>query len=215
MSATLYYVHDPMCSWCWGYRSSWEALKAELPASVSVRYLVGGLAPDCDEPMPLALRVKIKAIWHQIQDLLGTEFNFDFWTANTPRRSTFIACRAVLAAGKQQAGEAMMKAIQEAYYLRAMNPSNRHILVELAGELNLDTVAFAAELDSSDNQAEFAHEREKAMRFGINGFPSLVLESDNGFRLIDIDYQDHRVSLAQILGEGRRAENCGTVAQPG
>ncbi|MFT6977114.1 MAG: putative protein-disulfide isomerase, partial [Shewanella psychromarinicola] len=25
-NTTLYYVHDPMCSWCWGYRPTWDTL---------------------------------------------------------------------------------------------------------------------------------------------------------------------------------------------
>jgi protein-disulfide isomerase-like protein with CxxC motif len=53
----------------------------------------------------------------------GTEFNFDFWTKCQPRRDTYKACRAVIAASQQNAEEAMIEAIQKAYYLRAMNPS--------------------------------------------------------------------------------------------
>ena len=54
MQAILYYLHDPMCSWCWGYRPTWLKLKAALPHYVQVEYLLGGLAPDNDEPMPVA-----------------------------------------------------------------------------------------------------------------------------------------------------------------
>ena len=25
--ATLYYVYDPMCSWCWGYKPTWDKVK--------------------------------------------------------------------------------------------------------------------------------------------------------------------------------------------
>ncbi|MDF4306582.1 DsbA family protein, partial [Vibrio parahaemolyticus] len=27
MDIKLYYVHDPMCSWCWGYKPTIEKLK--------------------------------------------------------------------------------------------------------------------------------------------------------------------------------------------
>ena len=100
----LYYVLDPMCSWCWAFRSSWLALLEELPDSVTVRYVLGGLAPDSDEPMPQAQRESIRQIWQSIAQRTGTEFNLDFWTRNTPRRSTYPACRAVIAAASSLVG---------------------------------------------------------------------------------------------------------------
>ena len=45
----LVYVHDPMCSWCWGYAPSWHKLKAALESKLVVEYKVGGLAPDSQE----------------------------------------------------------------------------------------------------------------------------------------------------------------------
>lgn len=55
--STLYYVHDPMCSWCWGYHPVWQQLQQMLaqqwPTQLTIRYLVGGLAADSDQPMPL------------------------------------------------------------------------------------------------------------------------------------------------------------------
>ncbi|MBE8572891.1 DsbA family protein, partial [Vibrio sp. OPT46] len=31
MDIKLYYVHDPMCSWCWGYKPTLDKLKQQLP----------------------------------------------------------------------------------------------------------------------------------------------------------------------------------------
>ena len=43
--ATLYYVHDPMCSWCWGFAPVWQEVRERLTDSpVQVKYLLGGLA---------------------------------------------------------------------------------------------------------------------------------------------------------------------------
>ena len=128
--ATLYFYHDPMCSWCWGYRSVSDQIFAALPDNVELVKIVGGLAPDSNEPMPESLRQKLPMVWQEIHDLLGTEFNFDFWTQCEPRRSTYPACRAVLAAGEQDRYDDMSDAIQRAYYLRAMNPSDVDTLAQ-------------------------------------------------------------------------------------
>ena len=42
MALTIYLIIDPMCSWCWGFRSVWHEFQSELPATVSVADLMGG-----------------------------------------------------------------------------------------------------------------------------------------------------------------------------
>ncbi len=148
--------------------------------------------------MPAAQRDAIAGYWRRIEDLLGTTFNHDFWTDCEPRRSTYPACRAVIAAAKQGREEDMILAIQEAYYLRAKNPSDTDTLRQLAVELELDAEVFDTDLESSDTEAELRRQIGFARRSGTSGFPSLALE--NGGRLIPVavDYKDHTATLAEI-----------------
>jgi putative protein-disulfide isomerase len=196
--ATLYYFHDPMCSWCWGYRPVSDRLFSALPAGVDLSKIVGGLAPDSDAPMPEKLRVGLPQAWQKIHDLLGTEFNFDFWTECEPRRSTYPACRAVLAAGKQDRYDEMIDAIQRAYYLRAMNPSDLETLEQLAIELDLDGDMFAADIRSPDVEADLQRQVSFARQSPIDGFPSLVLELDGSMVPITRDYADPRPTLEHV-----------------
>jgi putative protein-disulfide isomerase len=135
---TLYLYHDPMCSWCWAYRPVSDQLERALPPEIRLEKILGGLAPDSDRPMPDDMREKLQRTWRRIHQMLGTEFNFDFWSDCAPRRSTYPACRSVIAAGYQNASDRMIDAIQQAYYLRAMNPSDLETLETLAEEINLD-----------------------------------------------------------------------------
>jgi len=196
--ATLYFYHDPMCSWCWGYRPVSDRLLSSLPVGVSLRKIVGGLAPDSDEPMPENLLVGLPRAWQKIHELLDTEFNFDFWTECKPRRSTYPACRAVLAAGEQDRYDEMTDAIQRAYYLRAMNPSDLETLELLAQELDLDTDKFAADIRSPDIEADLQRQVQFARQSPIDGFPSLVLEVDGSMITITRDYADPRPTLEHV-----------------
>ena len=204
MSATLYYIHDPMCSWCWGYRPVWDALQKKLTASLPVEYVAGGLAPDTDTPMPMELQLTIQSHWSNIQKKLGTEFNFDFWEKNTPRRSTYMACRAAIAANNQGYQVAMIDAIQRAYYLRALNPSDSEVLVRLAQELCNQGLAiyvaqFSADLISSKTQAELERQTLLARQLSVQGFPSLVLECDGQRQSISVDYKDASLTQSEIM----------------
>jgi len=198
MLAILYHVHDPMCSWCWGFRRSWDALRAALPGSVQVVNVVGGLAPDSHEPMPREQREAIAGYWAQIAEEVGAEFNFDFWTRCEPRRSTYPACRAVIAASWQDRGEAMIDAIQRAYYLRAMNPSDNSTLVHLAREMELDSARFNADLGSEQTERELQRNFELRRRLNVYSFPSLVLETESGLYPVPHDYHSMASSLETI-----------------
>jgi len=200
-SATvLFYVHDPMCSWCWAYRPVLLKLRENLPAEVRWQNVLGGLAPDSDQPMPESTRQMVQAHWRQIQTSVGTEFNFDFWTSCQPRRDTYKACRAVIAASMQAAEEEMIEAIQKAYYLRAMNPSEPATLAGLAGELGLDRSAFERDLGSDATGLELQRQLALRRKIGVRSFPSLVLRHQGAITAIGHDYHDYRPSLAEITG---------------
>jgi putative protein-disulfide isomerase len=201
MTLTLYYFHDPMCSWCWAFRPRWQEITAGLPDHVGYRRVLGGLAPDTDQAMPKEMQAKLRAIWQTIQQTVpGTPFNFEFWEKCAPRRSTYAACRAVIAARRQHPGceENMILAIQQAYYLEARNPADRNTLIELAVEIGLDKAHFAWDMDSPAVHEELLAEIEFTRRLEVKGFPTLLLEKEGVFTAIPHDYHDAGAVLDQV-----------------
>ena len=197
----LYYVHDPMCSWCWAFRPTLTKILVGLPPHIQVQYLVGGLAPDSDAPIDKSTQTMIQKHWHTIEKKVpGTKFNFDFWTNDTARRSTYPACRAVLAAKAQDPDkeDAMIFAIQQAYYLNAQNPSNDDTLSHCATSIGLDTAQFQQDLHAEHTQQQLQHDTRQAQSMGVYSFPSLVLEENGQLKPIAIDY-NHADNILQQL----------------
>ncbi len=190
-----------MCSWCWGFAPVLDELMDQMPDHIEVVRLVGGLAPDSDLPMPDETRAYVQRQWRRIEEVIpGRQFNFDFWSKCQPRRSTYPACRAVIAAREQ--GEdndvLMTKAIQRAYYEQARNPSDTETLVDLAGEIGLDAGIFANALTSTAVDEQLDREIGHSRALGARGFPSLVLVDGDISRLIRIDYLDSAPMLAAV-----------------
>ena len=198
---TLHFVHDPMCSWCYAFVPTWRLIQAALPDSISVEYILGGLAPDSDRPMSPHAQVYIQENWRRIQSIApDTEFNFEFWTRCIPRRSTYPACRAVLAAkyfGPHHE-EAMIEKIQVAYYREARNPSDVDTLCELAGEVGLNVEGFREWMEGDTCEAMLESNLQKTRALGVTGFPSLVLEMDHRYAIIPHDYTDPQITLAAV-----------------
>lgn len=190
-----------MCSWCWGFHPVLQKIEQQLDNKVSMQYVLGGLAPDSHAPMPDEMQLFLQKTWRTIENKIpGTHFNFDFWTQCQPRRSTYPACRAVIAAKKQDISseKAIINKIQKAYYLNAKNPSDDDTLIEIANNLTLDSEIFIIDLNSEETQSVLFQEIKLSQQLGAQGFPSLILENKKGCTLLQIDYNNAENILEQI-----------------
>ena len=191
-----------MCSWCWGFAPTRQIVRDNLPSQIEWIPLLGGLAPDSDEPMTEETKGYVQKAWHTIQERIpGTDFNFDFWNKCAPRRSTYPACRAVIAARNTSADSELsyIRALQEAYYLRAMNPSDTATHIRLAGELGLDTKTFEQHLIDPKTHQTLLDEIAFARSIGGDSFPSLiVVDSQNQAHSLTIHYTDPQRILDDI-----------------
>jgi putative protein-disulfide isomerase len=195
--ALLYYVADPMCSWCWGFHPVLEAVAGALPSDVPIRYVMGGLARDTDEPMPEEMRAHIQEQWRRVAERTGATFNWGFWTRCAPRRATYPACRAVLAAAAQQpgAGPAMFHAIQRAYYVEARNPSDPATLIALAGAQGLDADRFSKDLVSPEIDRRLHEDFALRRSLHADKFPTLILEHNEDQVWLAYGYEDRDVVM--------------------
>jgi len=185
------YVLDPMCSWCWAFSDTVHELQRSYPFPWTL--LMGGLAPDSNEPMPIEMQQKLQSIWQHIEQQTGTPFNYDFWSNNTPKRSTYASCRAVISAEELSPGSGleMTRLIQNAYYLNAKNPSELDTLIELAQQQGLDISAFKTLMSSPETQRQLEKQINASHGLGAQGFPSLFIETKEGIiKALSYGYTD-------------------------
>jgi putative protein-disulfide isomerase len=168
---------------------------------MQIRRMVGGLAPDSDAPMPAAMRTMLQQTWHRIEQTIpGTKFNFEFWQKCSPRRSTYPANRAVIAAREQgdEYDAKMTARIQRAYYLEAKNPSDNSTLIDLAADIGLDSEQFSTSLVADSTEEKLSTEIQATREMGIDSFPSMVVLKADGLRHIGLNYTHPEVMLREI-----------------
>ena len=190
-----------MCSWCWGFSKTWSVIKSSLSDEIKIHYVMGGLAPDSNEPMTDEMRDYIQTMWRKIErSVPGTKFNYDFWTNCSPRRSTYLACRAVIAIRKQNPSleERMINLIQHAYYIDAKNPSDDSTLIGLASKLDIDIEQFKKTLNDNLTRSLLLKDISIAKQLDAQGFPSLFYKDSKEIRPLQIDYNNPRIILDQI-----------------
>ena len=191
---------DPMCSWCWAFAKPLARFLERHP-ELPIQYVMGGLAPDSDEPMDLSMRSKLQSIWHHIEESTGTEFNHQFWSQNSPRRSTYPACRAVIAAAQLEPDSIakMITAIQHAYYLNAKNPSDIDVLVECANSIDLDADAFKHLMTSDEIDEKLSEHLNASRNLGVSGFPALLLDDGTQLTPLALGYSTLEKLEARFL----------------
>ena len=72
----------------------------------------------------------------------------------------------------------MTRAIQQAYYRNAQNPSDKDVLIHLAENLGLDKQQFISDIESKEVDDELMAEIEQAREMFVESYPNLVLEVD-------------------------------------
>ena len=198
MIYSLYHVHDPMCSWCYAFKPTLDELRKHLADNIKLVHVVGGLAKHSDEVMPKDMQEKIEDIWYEIEDVVGTKFNHDFWKDCLPRRSTYLACQATILARAQNKEDEMIEAIQEAYYQKALNPSDASTLIKLAKNIGMDEKKFKEDLKSQKIEVDLQNELNFRRSLNVRSFPSLILKYKKELYPINIKYNDYESMLNQI-----------------
>lgn len=200
--ANLYYIHDPMCSWCYAFDIVLKQIQLELPQSIKLVKIVGGLAADSMTPMPKNLAENIQTNWKRIEQTVpNTQFNFDFWKNNQPIRSTYPSCRAVLAAKKQSANfeDEMIAQIQWAYYKNAENPSLDNTLINCAKQIALDVDYFTKDYRSELINEQLLQDISFARQLGVSSYPSLCLQIKKRVYRLEVDYINAKNIIDQVL----------------
>ena len=169
-----------MCSWCYAFQPELEDF-LQTQSSLDVSWVMGGLAPDSTDPMDESLKVRISSFWHEIETVTRVSFNHDYWQLNTPYRSTYPSCRAVIAAEslKANSSQAMVKVIQSAYYQEAKNPSLEETLIDCAISIGLDEQNFVDVFKSDETEAQFQDHLSLSRQLQVRSFPTLYYINDN------------------------------------
>ncbi len=174
----LWYVADPMCSWCWGFSPVIEAVREAYHDRLKIALVLGGLRPGTLTPMTAAARDDILHHWHQVHERTGQPFQFDGALPEGFIYDTEPASRAVVTVGGLDPSKifAMFKAIQSAFYAAGRDVTQTAVLAELAAGLGIDASAFLAAFDSDAARARTQAHFTQARKAGARGFPTLILQ---------------------------------------
>ncbi|WP_425325184.1 DsbA family protein [Pandoraea apista] len=181
--ATLHYIADPLCGWC--YAAAPLVRAARDVAGLDVVFHGGGMmAGPNAQPVTPQLRNYVMPHDHRIAALTGQPFGDAYFDGllrdgtavfdSAPPTAAVLAAEALAGRGLD-----MLAALQRAHYADGKRIADRSVLVDVAGALGLDRDAFANAFDAQDATALMKHFRESRAwlaRVGGSGFPTFALD---------------------------------------
>lgn len=187
--ATLHYIYDPLCGWC--YAAAPLIAAARTIDGLSVQAHAGGMwTGENVKRFTPELRVMLIPGDQRIHEMTGQPIGEAYLNQlihdDTVRLDSEPPIRAILAAEQMaQRGLDMHSALQTAHWVDGRHISRDEVLVKVAGEIGLDAVEFAAVYQTTQIAPHVKLTHELMAQFQIQGFPSLVLEQNGEFQRIE------------------------------
>lgn len=213
--ASLIYIADPMCSWCYGFAPELGALLEGLPG-LPLQVVVGGLRAYNTEPMDAGLKTTLQGHWKQVAERTGLPFSDKALEHENFIYNTEPACRAVVTARMlaPQASLPVFHAVQRAFYAEGKDVTQSDVLANVAAAalteagVPTDAASFLATFKSEPAVMATYHDFEQVKRWGVSGFPTLVLERDGKLDMVTAGYVA-MPRLIELLQELVDTENQG------
>lgn len=195
----LIYVGDPMCSWCYGFGPELAGLLKAIPEP-KLDIVMGGLRAHGTDTMTPQFTDFLRHHWQQVKDASGLPFNYSAWEHPNFVYDTEPACRAFVTARMihptlpPMTNLALFGNLQQAFYAKGLNVTQGEVLANVASQcltrMKYPTderqflLAWGSDQAKANTQAHF----DQSGRWGITGFPSLVLVKNDKLYLLSSGY---------------------------
>lgn len=204
MTATLHFIYDPLCGWCYCAEPLVNA--AEKVAGLAVRLHGGGLWPE-PTILPMESRAYIRQMDERAARISGQPYGKAYLEGLLPDPTMTLESRpttaAVLAAEDMAgSGLAMLRGIQHAHYERGLRVVEPAVLRQIAEEIGLDGAAFESRRKQVAVDQHISNTRRFMHQIGAGGFPAFVLEAGDEWLAVPHQrYASDPAGFAAWLGQ--------------
>lgn len=193
MDKEILYIADPMCSWCWGFSPVITSIWEDFSQHAIITLVVGGLRPGNDQALNDEAKEVLLHHWHQVHDHTGQSFDFELKFPSSFVLDTEPSCRAARTMQQLKPEKTFdyFKALHQAFYLDHQDITQADILTQLATPFGVEAEAFVSTLQSEAMKDRTIEDFHFAQRLGVQGFPTVVLNDREGFKLLCNGYQPY------------------------
>ncbi|MEZ2292701.1 DsbA family protein [Variovorax sp. RCC_210] len=186
--ATLHYIFDPLCGWC--YAAAPLVAAARGVPGLKVALHGGGMMTGANRrPITPQWREYVMPHDRRITEMTGQPFGERYFEGllrdtgavmdSEPPTTAVLAAESLRAGG----GLDMVHRLQQAHYVEGRRIADADVLAEMAVDIGFDAAAFKAafaQLSGEATAQHIAESRQLLQRAGGQGFPTFVLVQPDG-----------------------------------
>ena len=212
-TATLHYVYDPFCGWCYGAAPMITAATA-IPSLEIQAHGVGMLSGDKSKLMSGEWRDFVRPHEARITAFSKQTFADAYVQGVLEHENVQLDSSPPIAAmltAQQLSGRGieMLKRLQTAYYQEGQAIADRGVIAGIANELGFEPESFMATFDliTADSlQDHIKRSNEMLEALNARGFPAFALEIDGQMEVLAMGHYLSRPALFKKDIESRLAK---------
>jgi putative protein-disulfide isomerase len=178
----IFYVYDALCGWCYGFSPTMQRFADTYQAELEFEVISGGMIVG-DRIGPIGeVAGYIGQAYREVEQATGVEFGAGFLEGTLAEGTAIftsvpaaLAMRAFKLSRPEQA-LAFAGRMQRAIYYEGMKPEELAGYAQLATEFGLDRARFLLHMNDETTYIAAQAEFQLTQQWGINGFPTLLLE---------------------------------------
>ena len=189
----IIYAYDALCGWCYGFEPVIMAYAAKHP-EIEIEVLSGGMITGSRIGPIGQVAPYIKTAYKDVENATGVKFGKPFLMDVLDKGTaifTSIPCGLALTAFKQLMPAKALDyaaALQKAIYYNGTDPSDMEAFARLAEGLGASKDPFLKLAASNDIKQMTQDEFLRVSRFGVRGFPTVLIERDGSYQAVSSGY---------------------------
>lgn len=195
------YVGDPMCSWCWGFAPTIEAMARRY--TIPIRVVVGGLRPGPNaQELTEHYRGVLAHHWEQVAGASGQPFDHRFLERDGWVYDTELPAIAVVAMRSRSPEHTLefFTRLQRAFYAESVDVTDPSVYADLIEGFPVDAESFAVDL-ADENMKKLAwRDFSEARSLGVSGFPALLFHDGDTWAVATKGYMPYETLEPAITG---------------
>lgn len=185
----FWYFFDPLCGWCYGFSPVMQKIHEKYSNDFAFEVISGGMVlGDRVGPIGQMKDFLINAT-KQVEERSGVKFGeryMEQMEEGTMILSSFEPAKALTVLKVMFPNEKVNLAseVQKAIYFEGKPPVERDSYLSIVEHFNGDLLQFEKLYEDSEAEERTEEEFEIAQKFGIQGYPALVLEHNGQYFMV-------------------------------
>lgn len=205
-SATLFYIGDPMCSWCYAMSDILKEVEEYCTfLNINFKIIVAGLRGSKSEEWNSSFKSFLKNEWINISKVASKEFSFELFNLDYFDYDTTNACKAILIVKKllkdrednNKTTLEFFSKIQKKFYAQSLDTKELDFYKDICEDLNISFDEFSKLFLDNKIEQELKDEFRFSRTFS-SSMPSLILVKDGKKIDISIGYSSFSKVASRI-----------------